>query len=394
MKHLLHSLLYLACGGGALVFSVWVLAQFSFIDVSAFASGASSPPSQNSSPAPNSPSSKLPIAPPSPQGKGGVNASAGSLPEGGGSIEASAGSSPSPPPSSSKLPIAPPPLGGGVGGVGSNPPGVQNPPGEESAKNQAAHKPAVQRGLSSTGSGDNKDGDDIPPPPTAAAAPEPPGAVPLPPGAVPQQPGALPQQPGAAPPHAGAVEGAQVSQPEPGEGDDKSLNDTQKLRGKLETLQNILQSSYDPDPQGRDPFKSFRRKGVQGPQIILTPAEKHPLKDMKLIGIKWGLGVTAPTAMFRDPEGQIFRLRKNDRIGRSRGIIYLIREDEVVIVQPESSGTAQQDINYLPIVISLRRVPKAAAGNSSDHSASDSVSAVSASTSASVSAPSSPPPSH
>ena len=135
------------------------------------------------------------------------------------------------------------------------------------------------------------------------------------------------------------------------------LDSARQLQQRITQLITVAKNPYNVDIQGRNPFKSFIEKtnAKKEKVIALTPPEKYALGKMKLVGIKWGIGLTPPTALFRAPDGTLFHLRKNDRIGEARGIVYRIREDEVVIVQPKSGSTPDQDTLYTPIIVSLSR---------------------------------------
>lgn len=62
-----------------------------------------------------------------------------------------------------------------------------------------------------------------------------------------------------------------------------------------------------------------------------TPLERYDLNELKLVGIMWD--IHAPKAMLVDPQGEVHVLGKDDRIGRKRGYIAVIREGEVVVVE-------------------------------------------------------------
>ncbi len=85
---------------------------------------------------------------------------------------------------------------------------------------------------------------------------------------------------------------------------------------------------------------------------IPTPSEMYELKDMHLVGITWGTGFGSSKAFFKDPSNTIHELQKNDRIGKNKGIIYQIREDEVVILE-ERIGQEQA---YVPVIVTLNRL--------------------------------------
>lgn len=62
-----------------------------------------------------------------------------------------------------------------------------------------------------------------------------------------------------------------------------------------------------------------------------TPLERYDLGELKLVGILWD--VVSPKAMIIDPQGDVHILGKDDRVGRKRGYIAVIREGEVVVVE-------------------------------------------------------------
>ncbi len=138
--------------------------------------------------------------------------------------------------------------------------------------------------------------------------------------------------------------------------DSTNLHSTraQELHDQIINIHNRISSPYSTDTRGRNPFKPTHIKQALKSTVVLSPSEKYPLKDMILIGIKWGPGVVTPKALFR-AGGKLFTLQKNDRIGNKRGIIYMIREDEVVVVQPETGDIHTPDTKYTPIIISLNR---------------------------------------
>ena len=78
-----------------------------------------------------------------------------------------------------------------------------------------------------------------------------------------------------------------------------------------------------------------------------TPAEMHDLEDIRLKGIKWS--TQNPKALFELPndEGH-YTLTRGDKIGRN-GVIFEIREDEVVIVEIVYTGS-KKDQNVERVV--------------------------------------------
>ncbi len=138
----------------------------------------------------------------------------------------------------------------------------------------------------------------------------------------------------------------------------------QELSSKVVEIHRLLRGyEYDPEDR-RNPFVSFvnpeeRSRIVQPeqPVIVLTPAEKYELSDMRLIGLKWIPGDGKSTALFQTPDNITHSLQKNDRIGKNRGVIYELREDEVVILEPRINlGEISSDQElYTPIIVRLDR---------------------------------------
>ena len=130
-----------------------------------------------------------------------------------------------------------------------------------------------------------------------------------------------------------------------------------EVQSKVSEIYQILSEyKYDAEsPQRPNPFAPYQDPSQPmetEKQIHLTPAEMYDLSDMKLIGIKWGKGIGVSKALFRSPDQIVHNLQKNDRIGSNRGIIYQLREDEVVILEPRVD--VDQD-TYVPVVIPLDR---------------------------------------
>ncbi|NUN06125.1 MAG: pilus assembly protein PilP [Bdellovibrio sp.] len=104
---------------------------------------------------------------------------------------------------------------------------------------------------------------------------------------------------------------------------------------------------YVYDPTGkRDPFKPFKvmhsgntNKGgssiVSGTdatgQSTLEPLQRWEIERLKVVGILWD--VRTPRAMVRDPDGAVFTVVKNSKLGRNEGFVVAIREGEVVVME-------------------------------------------------------------
>lgn len=94
---------------------------------------------------------------------------------------------------------------------------------------------------------------------------------------------------------------------------------------------------YVYDPTGkRDPFKPFKNivpqvtAGASGPKT-LAPLQRWDLDRLQVVGILWE--VNRPRAMVRDPEGAVYTVLKNSKIGRNEGVVSAIREGEIVVLE-------------------------------------------------------------
>lgn len=90
---------------------------------------------------------------------------------------------------------------------------------------------------------------------------------------------------------------------------------------------------FDAREGRRDPFRPPNNADFAYSDVLQpgTPMERYDLDELKLVGIMWD--VANPRVMILDPVGDIHVLGKDDRIGRRRGYIAVIREGEVVIVE-------------------------------------------------------------
>jgi len=91
----------------------------------------------------------------------------------------------------------------------------------------------------------------------------------------------------------------------------------------------------------KDPFEDPTVKKRKGVVVIpKTPPEKYDLKEIQLKGIIWD--TENPKALFKLPEDAgFYTLIKGDKIGK-KGIIFDIREDEVVIVETNQLSSGDQ----------------------------------------------------
>lgn len=109
---------------------------------------------------------------------------------------------------------------------------------------------------------------------------------------------------------------------------------------------------YVYDPSGRrDPFfqdvqkdeDSVAEYSPTGVRIIRSkgrifdpndPLQKYDLGVYRVIAIIWE--VEKPKAIVKDQIGKVYTIRKGTRIGRNNGHVALIREGEVIVVEPPS----------------------------------------------------------
>lgn len=105
---------------------------------------------------------------------------------------------------------------------------------------------------------------------------------------------------------------------------------------------------YVYDPTGRrDPFKSFR-SGFKALDkfTALDPLQKWDLERLQVVGILWE--VSSPRAMLRDPDGNVYTIVKNSKVGRNSGFVAAIREGEVVVIETfENEGTISKEAKVL-----------------------------------------------
>ncbi|PIS11372.1 MAG: hypothetical protein COT73_04350 [Bdellovibrio sp. CG10_big_fil_rev_8_21_14_0_10_47_8] len=110
----------------------------------------------------------------------------------------------------------------------------------------------------------------------------------------------------------------------------------------LPQVSNVEGYTYDPSGR-RDPFLPFSQQGA-APVLDVNSGEPAPipvaaeplqmfdLAQIKVVGIVWG--VKNPKAMVRDPNGKLYVVRKNSKIGRNNGFVSVIREGALLIVEP------------------------------------------------------------
>lgn len=117
------------------------------------------------------------------------------------------------------------------------------------------------------------------------------------------------------------------------------------------------------NPEGlRDPFFPVRKgKGPEIPieeTVPLTemdfnprdPLQAFPLNEYRLVGVLWD--VREPRAMVQTPNGKVYSIRKQIRLGREGAVVAAVRESEIVVVQPNPDGSY---VNATTRVISMKK---------------------------------------
>ncbi len=84
-----------------------------------------------------------------------------------------------------------------------------------------------------------------------------------------------------------------------------------------------------------------------GPLMYL---QRFELDQLELVGIIWD--VSRPKAMIKDPNGTLHVVEANSKVGRNNGYVAVIREGEIVVVEPiEDEGKT----SYTTRVVSIGR---------------------------------------
>lgn len=108
----------------------------------------------------------------------------------------------------------------------------------------------------------------------------------------------------------------------------------------------VPKDGYAYDPTGkRDPFKPFRAAVGDIKKVVLEPLQKWDLDRLKVVGILWD--VRNPRAMVKDPEGAVYIVTKNSKIGRNEGYVAAVREGEVVVIETKYTETGAIKETYV-----------------------------------------------
>ena len=158
------------------------------------------------------------------------------------------------------------------------------------------------------------------------------------------------------------IESAKEFQENKKEGVGASIaQDLMQINKKVANIYQMLGNyNYDPNDR-RDPFIPFQMQKEEDVEedtrevIPSYPTGKYKISEIKLVGIKWNSTLGPAKALFRTPDNIIHPLQKNDRIGINRGVIYQLREDEVVILEPKAGIISDAEDAYIPIIVRLHR---------------------------------------
>jgi len=98
-----------------------------------------------------------------------------------------------------------------------------------------------------------------------------------------------------------------------------------------------LMDPFDYDARGRrDPFaQKMADQAVSGGPVHgpLLPLQRFELNQLRVTAILWD--VKRPQAMIKDPNGSIYIVTPNSKIGPHNGYVAAIREGEIVIIETQ-----------------------------------------------------------
>ena len=353
MKVFIQSVLYLNVGLGSLFFVIWALTSLPFFQPFAQAEEAVK---------------TAPVVSPAPQGNSTRDRKGTALSSGNLNVEAAKKNLPIDEQKEGQVtsPVVPVSEGKGsplMSGDAAQPssPSVINNKGTTSSLDEK--RESVQRESASV-----PDSSSVPPPPTVGET-----AVPPPPNAVNNNIGQT--QPSekkadnasggnesAAEEHSASLnkllESAKNFQREKGASAD-AANDLMDINQRVVEIYKMLSNYHYDSDERRDPFVPFKEEGLEDSELAIPtyPTGQYDLSEIKLKGIKWNSRAGPSKALFETPDKVIHYLQKNDWIGRNRGIVYQLKEDEVVIVEPRLKGAAnKQEDSYVPIIVRLDRL--------------------------------------
>lgn len=186
----------------------------------------------------------------------------------------------------------------------------------------------------------------VPPDGSAAAGAGQPSQQQMPP---PQPPPVPPSSAGGAPPPS-----MPPLQPTPVQGTMTSPEEGSGPPPVIPQFADDDQYTYDPTGR-RDPFKPYRafraspQVNGQGRVIDLSdPLQRFDVGRYTVVAIMWE--VRHPRAMVQDPDGKVYMVMKNTKIGRNFGQVVAIREGEVVVVEDvDNEGVVTKEVKILEL---------------------------------------------
>ncbi len=152
----------------------------------------------------------------------------------------------------------------------------------------------------------------------------------------------------ATPTPAAKTGGTQQVPPPPAAAEEMPLGDS--VTAPQATTGTMPRDEYIYDPTGkRDPFKPFRLirpSGKEKTEIPLEPLQRWEVDRLQIVGILWD--VKTPRAMVKDPDGAVYTVVKNSKIGRNEGFVAAIREGEIVVVETKyDDGKATKETRVM-----------------------------------------------
>lgn len=184
------------------------------------------------------------------------------------------------------------------------------------------------------------------------------------------QNGSLPQPENFVPSDEGSAQGGEsrqdsinpsssVQQNFSDDGEESNFSEAENATDGVPNVDNLKTDNpegYVYDPSGRrDPFLPANITPLNSADKNQSPvipdqrpqgdaellANPDPLlayysRDYRLVGVLWD--VRQPKAMIRDPNGGVYTLKVKTRLGREGGAVAAIRENEVIVAFPDSSG--------------------------------------------------------
>ncbi len=122
----------------------------------------------------------------------------------------------------------------------------------------------------------------------------------------------------------------------PDEGVVTKTEDEPSEESELGLLEGIIENYEYKSLEGRDPFREprvdFGEAVPLGPLVGASQVlERYELNQLRLTGVIWG--VDDPKALVLDPVGQTHVVKKGQRMGKNRGKVVEIREEEIIIME-------------------------------------------------------------